>query len=73
MLKLTMFYSGKNHIHIFKNDDRVFLKIYRVLEKLGNMERESHWKIVNTANPEVFPELYTFHTRRCSDGKTSNT
>ena len=72
MLKLTMFYSGKNHIHIFKNDDRVFLKIYRVLEKFRNIE-EPHWKITNTESPEVFPELYTFHTRRCSDGKTSNT
>jgi len=58
MLKLTIFYSGKNHIHIFKNDNKVFLKINRVFEKLRKIETqrniEAYWKITNTEIPEVF-------------------
>ena len=68
MLKMTIFHSGKNHIHIFKNDDRVFLKINKVLEKHGDTEI---FKITNTEYPEVFPELYTNNVRkarRCSNG-----
>jgi len=72
MFKMTIFYSGKDHIHMFKNDDKVFLKINRVLEKFRNTT-EPYWKITNTEIPEVFPELYTALTRRCPDGKTSNT